>query len=147
MSSRLHELAERWERDAPDEPDALPWKRAMNREARRYAAELRAELDAPSDEAVAYLHTLHMECGQVQRIPSLDSESPFGVAGEDYSGEYHVTTVPLYARALDAPRPGWHQYETDDNRVITHRRSDGAVRLAIAMLDGVTDPGLKKEGE
>jgi hypothetical protein len=43
--------------------------------------------------------------------------------------------------------PGWSRYEVDDGRLLDHRRSDGAARLAIAMLDGVTDPGVKRDGE
>lgn len=53
---------------------------------------------------VAWLHTLHMECGQVTtRLTDWDCVDPdeptwgaFGRPGRDYSEEYRVTTQPLY---------------------------------------------------
>lgn len=61
-------------------------------------------------EAVAYLHTLHMEGGQTyDRLTlwnGIDEDEPrrtaFGFPERDYSPEYHVTTTPLYATPLAA---------------------------------------------
>ena len=44
----------------------------------------------------------------------------------------------------DAARPGWCVYEVDDGRVLEHERAAGAVKLAMEMLAGVTEPGLKR---
>jgi hypothetical protein len=56
-------------------------------------------------EAVAWLHTMHMEGGQTQRLLSDDEDDdhPFGVKGRDYDPSYHVTITPLYAHPTPAP--------------------------------------------
>jgi len=67
---------------------------------------IRAEVLATRTDAtpVAWLHTLHMEQGQVStRLTDWDCVDPdeptwgaFGRPGRDYSEEYRVTTQPLY---------------------------------------------------
>jgi hypothetical protein len=54
---------------------------------------------------VAWLHTMHMEGGQTQRLLSDDEDDdhPFGVKGRDYDPSYHVTITPLYAHPASAP--------------------------------------------
>lgn len=55
--------------------------------------------------AVAYLHTLHMEfdqtCTLLTHRNDYGADEPrrtaFGLPGRDYSEEYTVTTIPLYA--------------------------------------------------
>jgi hypothetical protein len=48
----------------------------------------------------------------------------------------------------NASPPGWCLYEVDDGRVLAHERAAGAVKLAMGLLAGVTEPGLKRrEGE
>ena len=37
---------------------------------------------------------------------------------------------------------GKHQYEVDDGSILYHDRSDGAVKLAIAMLGTIREPAL-----
>lgn len=49
--------------------------------------------------AVAWLHTLHMELGQVERRLTFNSDSPFGRPGIDYSSEYSVTAEPLFTKS------------------------------------------------
>jgi hypothetical protein len=84
----------------------------MQNVARAFA---RAALNSPpppsvevglADEPVAWLHTLHMEGGQTYtRLldhNGRDEDEPectaFGLPGRDYSGEYTVTSEPLFLR-------------------------------------------------
>lgn len=36
------------------------------------------------------------------------------------------------------------EYEIDDGRKVQHKRSDGAIPLAIQMLSGICEPGNKR---
>lgn len=45
------------------------------------------------------------------------------------------------------PSGDLHRYEVDDGRWLAHRRSEGAVKLAMMMLEGIRDPGRKKESD
>ena len=66
-----------------------------------------ADLSAPSPAGVdgleveTYLHTMHMELGQTEQFCSKWKGDPFGIAGEDYSSTYAVTSDPL-CRLSDA---------------------------------------------
>lgn len=56
----------------------------------------------PPADAEAWLHTMHMEHHQTAKRLSFSMEPAFGTPGRDYSAEYPVTVVPLYA-AVPAP--------------------------------------------
>lgn len=47
----------------------------------------------------AFLHTMHMELRQKQRVPTLTDVQPFGRQGRDYDPTYKVTTEPLFTAA------------------------------------------------
>lgn len=47
----------------------------------------------------AFLHTMHMELRQKQRVPTLTDVPPFGRQGRDYDPTYKVTTEPLFTAA------------------------------------------------
>lgn len=52
----------------------------------------------------AFLHTLHMELRQKNRVPTLTDVNPFGRQGRDYDPTYSVTCEPLFdAAELLAP--------------------------------------------
>ena len=46
--------------------------------------------------ATAYLHTMTMEFGQVERRLTFNTNHPFGIRGQDFSAEYKISTKPLY---------------------------------------------------
>ena len=72
-----------------------------------HVEDVRAMVAAPSPAGVdgleveAYLHTMHMEIGQTRQFCSKWKGDPFGIAGEDYSSTYAVTSDPL-CRLSDA---------------------------------------------
>lgn len=51
---------------------------------------------ATEGEAVAWMHTMHCELGQAMTRLSDSPKHPFGVADEDYSAEFAITSQPLY---------------------------------------------------
>ena len=67
------------------------------------AGYLKAAEQGERQEAVAYLHTLHMELDQSQSVVSQSPHNPFGVRGENYDDAYSVTTEPLYTTAKPGP--------------------------------------------
>lgn len=52
-----------------------------------------------ADEAVAWLHTMHMELDQTDERLSFTDSNPWGEPGVNYSEEYEVTSEPLYTAA------------------------------------------------
>jgi hypothetical protein len=62
------------------------------------------EARAIPHEPVAYLHTLHMEGGQIYTRLSYKEESAFGEPGKDHSEEYKVTVTPLFSTIATQPR-------------------------------------------
>lgn len=44
------------------------------------------------------------------------------------------------ARNVGESDDGRHVYDVDDGRTVVHRRTDGAVPLAIEMLKGIKEP-------
>lgn len=72
----------------------------MLRDAAQYrqcAQQLESAL-AGGGEAVAWMHTRHMELGQTITLFSQSQENPFGEPGVDYSAEYTMTSVPLFTK-------------------------------------------------
>lgn len=51
---------------------------------------------ADSGEAVAWLHTMHMELGQTARLLNESATNPWGTRGKHYDDSYTVTSVPLF---------------------------------------------------
>jgi len=51
---------------------------------------------ADSGEAVAWLHTMHMELGQTARLLNESSTHPWGTRGKHYDESYTVTSEPLF---------------------------------------------------
>lgn len=56
-----------------------------------------AYLSARSAEPVAWMHVMTYETGETNELLSFDDENPFGRPGRDYSAEYPVEAIPLYA--------------------------------------------------
>lgn len=89
--SLLHELERKWRRWA-DAESGVDQSRAS---AYTICADELAAALAAGDRAVAWRHTLHMELDQSTVRVTEDDENPWGVAGDDYSLEYVVTSEPL----------------------------------------------------
>jgi hypothetical protein len=70
-------------------------------------AAIAAYREAVGSEAVAYMHTMHMENGQNKRTVNFRKLDPYGQRGHDYDLAYTVTSEPLFAApaAPAAPQP------------------------------------------
>lgn len=61
-----------------------------------------------------------------------------------------INGKPVTARTAVNQRTtdGVTEYKVDDGRVVKHRRTDGAVKLAIKLLEGIKEPkGSKCQNE
>lgn len=90
-------------------------------------------------EPVAWLHTLHQECGQSQTVVTQSATNAFGKQGRDYSNSYHVTSEPLYTTPASAPSDG----AAGSPRVI-REEFDGAGKVTflsykLCTCDGAAD--------
>lgn len=74
--------------------------------------ELRAQIDAMGRrKPAAWLHTMHMECGQTRVEVTLDHQHPWGRAGKDYDETYDVVSEPL---RRDGPLSAFQKGEPTD---------------------------------
>lgn len=61
----------------------------------------------------------------------------------------YINSQPIYTRSARNVAPegitfqnheGMHEYDVDDGTHLKHKRSDGAVKLAIKMLKTIKEP-------
>jgi hypothetical protein len=74
----------------------IGWNACLDAIANARAASTSANV-AQGAEAVAWLHTMHMELDQTDEQLSFSAENPWGTPGLNYSEEYTVTSEPLFA--------------------------------------------------
>lgn len=54
-----------------------------------------------------------------------------------------INGEPIFARTarnIKNIEDGYSSYDVDDGRTLKHKREDGAIKLAIQMLEGIKEP-------
>ncbi len=62
-------------------------------------AAIAAYQQSVASEAVAWMHTMHMEHGNKKKTVNFREKDPFGRRGHDYDPTYTVTSEPLFRAA------------------------------------------------
>jgi hypothetical protein len=95
-------------------------------------------ISAVPGEAVAWMHTLHMEGGQTAvRLARAEVDRPWGKPGIDFDQAYSVTITPLYARPAAADAGVREALTGFELRSVIYDALDLSEELRVECTDAV----------